>query len=223
MTDIRTEAGVRAGGAEAPPDLWDPLVRLTHWGIAAAVVTNGLLTEDGSAAHIWVGWAVFGLLVLRFVWGFAGPSEARFSAFPPRPISAMRHLSDLVRGAPKLHASHNPAGAIMAYALWACLSVVLASGLVMTDAQSPVSISEQKSAVAAGDWSVLVDEEESREHEGVKEIAEEVHEIAANLVFFLAALHIAGVGLESRLLGRNLVKPMLTGYQTRKRQGGGSR
>jgi cytochrome b len=220
MTDTRTNAGVRDGGADAPPELWDPLVRLTHWGVASAVVANGLITEDGSAPHIWVGWAVFGLLALRFVWGFTGPREARFSTFPPRPIAALKHLSDLLRGTSKHYPSHNPAGSIMAYALWACLGLVVLTGLVMTDAQSPLSISEQKAAVAAGDWSVLVEGEESRDHEGVKEIAEETHELAANLVFVLAFLHIAGVALESRLLGRNLVMPMLTGRKKSKRDAG---
>lgn len=36
---------------------WDPLVRLTHWGIAAAVLLNGLVVEDGSLVHVWLGYA----------------------------------------------------------------------------------------------------------------------------------------------------------------------
>lgn len=211
MIDAVSNAGRSDGGEATPPDLWDPLVRLTHWGVAAAVVMNGLITEDGSAAHIWVGWAVIGLLAIRFVWGFVGPSEARFSAFPPNLRAALAHMMDLVRGQPRTHASHNPAGALMVYALWTCLSIVTLTGLVMTDAQSPVAIAEDKSAVAAGDWSVLVERGESDDDDGLKDIAEEVHEVAANLVFVLAFLHLGGVALESYLLRRNVVTPMLAG------------
>ena len=59
---------------------WDPIVRVTHWGIATAVLMNGLVTTDGSQLHVWIGYAA---LALRLLWGLIGTSEARFSAFPP--------------------------------------------------------------------------------------------------------------------------------------------
>ena len=63
---------------------WDPLVRLTHWGVAAGIVANGAFTEEGSGLHLWVGYGVGALLALRLLWGVIGPPEARFSAFPSR-------------------------------------------------------------------------------------------------------------------------------------------
>ncbi|MBN8183675.1 cytochrome b/b6 domain-containing protein [Roseibium aggregatum] len=206
-------------GAQSPPELWDPLVRISHWLIAAAVIANGLLNKAGGTIHIWIGWGVLGLLALRFVWGFLGPAEARFSSFLPDPRAAVSHLFDLVRGKPRHYRSHNPAGAIMVYALWACLVVVTGTGLYMTGAKSPITIAEEKAAVAAGDWSVLVKDDDNEKGEDSKvlgEAAKEVHEIAANLMLVLALIHVAGVAVESRVMKRNLVRPMLVGRNREK-------
>jgi cytochrome b len=208
VSDIRA-----SGGAVAPP-VWDPVVRISHWAIAVAVVVNGLIDKPGGGLHVWIGWSVIGLLAIRFAWGVLGPAEARFSAFPPDPRGALSHLVDLLRGRPREYASHNPAGAIMAYALWACLVVVTATGLVMTEGKSPVTISEERAAVAAGDWSALVTEGDAAEDRGdgaFREIAGDVHAVVANLMLVLALVHVAGVAVESRALGRNLVRPMTTG------------
>ncbi len=208
VSDIRA-----SGGAVAPP-VWDPVVRISHWAIAVAVIVNGLIDKPGGVLHVWIGWAVIGILAVRFAWGLFGPAEARFSAFPPDPRAAVSHLFELRRGRPREYPSHNPAGAIMAYALWVCLVVVVATGLVMTGAKSPAAIAEEKAAVAAGDWSALVNEAEHADDEGDNafgEVAEEVHGAAANLMLVLALIHVAGVAVESRAMGRNLVRPMVIG------------
>ncbi len=195
-----------------PVTLWDPIVRLTHWSIAVVVLLNAVLTEGGSAIHVWAGWAGLGVLLLRLIWGLLGPSEARFSAFPPNPVAAVSHLSALLTGRVREHPSHNPAGALMAYALWATLAVLMATGLVITGGKTPMQMDDIRASVAEGDWSVLVEEDESGEKdEGGNEVAEEVHEVAGNLILFLVLLHVAGVVVESRALRRNLVRPMLFG------------
>lgn len=210
-----------SSGAALPPKAparpvsaaWDPVVRLSHWGLALMVLTNALLTGGGSTLHVWIGWTGMAVLALRLVWGLIGPAEARFSAFPPRPMAALAHLADLARGRPRDYPSHNPAGAMMAYALWGTMALILATGLVITGGRTPMQIADEQAAVAAGDWSVLVKSGESGEdgEDGWKDAAEEVHEVAANLILFLALLHVAGVVAESRALRRNLVRPMLTG------------
>ena len=215
---MATPRTMAAPATAAPPSLWDPVVRLTHWGIAASVLTNAVLDEGGSLLHVWVGWIVMALLVLRLVWGVLGPAEARFSAFPPNPVTALRHMRDLLAGKVRHYPSHNPAGAMMAYAFWATLAVVTASGLFMTGGATPMQVADEQAAVASGDWSVLIkadDGESSDEDESLRHTVEEVHEVAANLLLLLAALHIAGVILEGRVLRRNLVKPMLLGETRR--------
>src|SRR5512137_998221 len=111
--------------AVTAPALWDPVVRITHWVIALVVLFNALLTEGGGTLHVALGWAGMAMLALRLIWGLAGPAAARFRSFPPAPLAALRHLGALARGPVREYPSHNPAGAMMAYALWALLAVVM--------------------------------------------------------------------------------------------------
>ncbi len=209
---------LRIATAAAPqgPALWDPLVRVSHWGIALVVLFNAVLDEGGGLFHVTLGWIGMALLALRLVWGFVGPAEARFAAFLPNPLAALRHLGALVRGTPREYPSHNPAGAVMVFALWGLLAVVTATGLVMTGGRTPMQVADEKAAVAAGDWSALAKASKSGDDDSaaLKKSAEEVHEVAANLILFLALLHVAGVAVESRALRRNLVRPMLFGAAT---------
>ena len=194
---------------------WDPLIRLTHWGIAAAVLLNGIVTEGGSEIHVWIGYAAFAFLALRLVWGFVGPQNARYSAFPPSLSAARAHVGAVVAGRHLAYRSHSPLGTLMVYALWATLAVVTVTGIAM--AGSPFAAPEAR----ASEPVVLASADDREEHGeeggyaeqegGGEEALEEIHEIAANLLLILAALHVAGVAVETRLSGRNLVKGMITG------------
>jgi cytochrome b len=216
QTFARTSAP--AGASIAPPSLWDPVVRLTHWGVAIAVLGNALVNEGGSLTHVSLGWLAMALLLMRLVWGVLGPSEARFSAFPPNPVAAVRHMGQLFSGRVDHYPSHNPAGALMAYAFWATLTVVIGTGLVMTGGATPMQVAKEKAAVASGDWSALIKAGDSSETDdtSLRHTAEEIHEMAANLLLVLAVLHVAGVLVESRALRRNLLAPMLLGKGDRR-------
>jgi len=195
---------------------WDPLLRLAHWGIAGVVLANYAFTKEGGSVHIALGWAGMALLLLRLIWGFVGPRGARFASLPPNPMAALRHLGGLLRGKAPQYPSHNPAGALMAYALWACLAVLMLTGLGMSGL-SPFAQADLEAAVAEGDWSVLVEEDGDAEGESpYADVLEEVHEVAANLILILAFLHVAGVAVESRALRRNLLAPMLITRRGRK-------
>ena len=213
MTDLAS-SGLPPKGQALPH--WDPLLRLAHWGIAGVVLANYAFTKEGGSVHIALGWAGMALLLLRLIWGFVGPREARFASFPPNPMAALRHLGGLLRGKAPQYPSHNPAGALMAYALWACLAVLMLTGLGMSGL-SPFAQADLEAAVAEGDWSVLVEEDGDAEGESpYGDVFEEVHEVAANLILILALLHVAGVAVESRALRRNLLAPMLITRRGRK-------
>lgn len=195
---------------------WDPLVRITHWGIAAAVLVNGIVTDGGSRLHVWIGYAAFALFALRLLWGVLGPREARFSSFPPSLAAARAHIADTIAGRRRSHPSHNPAGALMVYAVWGTLAVVTATGIGM--APSPFGDAQDREIVrqAGGhDGHEREDEDEDEdEHdhkEGGDDVLEEIHESAANLLIVLAALHVAGVGFETLVTGPSLVRSMVTG------------
>ncbi|SFI52825.1 cytochrome b/b6 domain-containing protein [Albimonas pacifica] len=199
---------------------WDLLVRIVHWSIAAAVVVDGLILTDGGLAHIWIGYAAGALLALRLVWGLVGSESARFAAFPPSLSAAREHAAGLFSGRPRRpHRSHNPLGALMVYALWATLAVVIATGVAMTGSPLAPRMVEAEPARSllglddddAGQAERDAHEDEEEEDDGEEGALEEVHEAAANLLLLLALLHVGGVALESRLSGRNLARDMITG------------
>lgn len=200
---------------------WDPLVRLTHWGIMAAVAANALLTEEGSSWHVWVGAGMAGLLGLRLLWGLIGPVEARFSAFPPSPARAIRHLADIANGRRTQHRSHNGLGALMAYAIWATLLVIATTGFAMSGIP-PVGKAPTIAAQAAPASLTHAMESDDDDHSGTTdegdgageagkggEWLEELHEGGVNLLYALIALHLLGVSLESVRSGPQVVRRMI--------------
>ena len=130
-------AAIGASAGSAP--VWDPIVRVTHWATALAITVNGLITEGGSTLHLWVGYSALALLALRLLWGVIGPEEARFSSFPPSVGGAIAHVRDLAAGRHSSHPSHNPAGSLMVYALWAMLGLTVATGVFLQTEPFPVS------------------------------------------------------------------------------------
>lgn len=189
MTEARPSTpGARV--SRAPDDgqsvkVWDPVVRLTHWGVAAAVLGCSFLFEpEGKTAdmHQLLGYIGVGLVVLRLVWGFVGTRYARLSAFPPNPIAALRHLTDLHRGRRHVHLSHNPAGALMVYNLWASVIAMGVTGYMMGTV-----------AFFGIAW------------------VEELHEVICGWIMISVVLHLAGIVLDTVLTRVPLVPAMITG------------
>ena len=170
---------------------------------------------DGSALLVALGWAGGAFFALRMVWGIVSRADARFAAFSPVLFKAPAHLRDVLRSIPREHASHNPAGAMMIYALWLWLSLAVAigTGLVMSKGATPWDIAARQAIVENGDWSQLATDKNGAESEDAGEDSpiNQIHEVCANPMLIMAVIRVARVGIESRLLRSNLVKPMITG------------
>ncbi|MBI1402517.1 MAG: cytochrome B [Porphyrobacter sp.] len=195
---------------------WDPIVRITHWSVAIAVLANAVITEEGSGPHIWVGYALAAILALRLLWGLVGPPEARFSAFWPSPRKALGHLREIRAGKRTAHASHNPLGALMVYAIWGTLLTIIATGIAMAG-PPPWDGAERGEgrhvAVAPGHAGERGEDGGEREdgeegEEGEEGPLGEIHETAANLLYLLILLHLAGVIFETRRNGRQVLVAM---------------
>ena len=169
--------------------VWDILVRFIHWTVAAGIIANLLFTEDGSELHVYVGYTVVGLVVLRLLWGLIGTRYARFTNFFPTPTRLKAHLSNLsIRRVDEQHLGHNPLAAIMMLSLWAVIIGLGITGYLM---ESHIFSHIQ-----------LL---------GNKDLLEEIHELLANSLYLLVPLHIIAAIAMSYWQRQNLIKSMVTG------------
>lgn len=178
MTTIDTNA---MGGGQVV-SVWDPLVRLIHWGLALAILTNGVLTDADGALHEYVGYAAIGLVGLRLAWGLFGTRHARFSAFLPNPAAALRHLRELREGGGRVHLSHNPLGTLMVYNIWGTVLAMGLTGYMMGTVR-----------FFGYEW------------------VEETHEMLFNWLILSVVLHVGGVVFDTARTGVPLVRAMIDG------------
>ncbi|NOY15321.1 MAG: cytochrome B [Gammaproteobacteria bacterium] len=176
--------------------VWDPFVRIFHWGLVLAFTVAYLTGEDILSVHALAGYVILGLLSLRLVWGFIGPSYARFSDFTYSLSSIRNFLKDSLNFRAKRYLGHNPAGGAMILLLIASLLLTSFTGLVL------YAVAEQTGPLA-GMITIT--------SEFIRGALEETHEFFANFTLFLVFVHVAGVIIESFIHRENLTRAMLTG------------
>lgn len=111
--------------------VWDPLIRIFHWTLVIGFTVAYLTGDELTTIHIWSGYLIAGLLLVRLLWGFIGTKHARFRDFiyPPREVAA--YLKSLVSGKSRRYLGHNPAGGVMVLLLLTSLVLTTGSGLMM--------------------------------------------------------------------------------------------
>ena len=183
-------------GSQDQVYVWDPFVRIFHWSVVIAF-TVAYFVEKPLIVHVWAGYVIGILIVARLIWGFFGPSHARFSDFTYSPVASLRYVRDLIRFHAKRYLGHSPGGAAMVFALLAFLAATVVTGLVVYGG-------DQQAGPLAGMFS-----------KDTGEAVEEVHEVIANITLALVFFHLAGVALASFAHRENLVRAMITGYKRR--------
>lgn len=161
--------------------VWDPLVRLLHWGLAMMVFSN-FLNEDGHTPHRWIGYAATAFIIVRLIWGFVGTQHARFSDWFPTPSRVIEYLKLKRTGQAPRYVGHNPLGALMMLAL---MALVINQGITGYMMGTDTFFGEK--------W------------------LEEWHEITANLMLGLVGLHILGAILTGYQQKENLILSMIHG------------
>lgn len=191
--------------------VWDPVIRLFHWGLVAAFVVVWLTADELQPVHEIAGYVIAALIAVRVLWGFVGTRYARFTQFLRRPSTTARYLSDTVNGREARYIGHNPAGAIMTIAILVTLSGTAFTGWLMAELGRQALLPDLPQITATA----FADEDEYGEYgeegEGGEEVLEELHETLANLMLLLIALHLGGVVLASFRHRENLARAMVTG------------
>ena len=142
---------------------WDLYIRLFHWSLAAGIVANYFLLEEGETLHEWFGYAVCALVVFRLLWGFVGSTRVRFSTFLKPPHVAFNEMRKLASP----HPLPNTHTALGGYQLVLVLALVIAIGLT--------GWMQDLDAFWGEDW------------------PQDLHELLANALILVACLHVAAV------------------------------
>lgn len=205
--------------------VWDPFVRIVHWILVVGFFVAYFTEDDFLTLHVWAGYTVGALVVMRVLWGFVGPRHARFSDFLYGPREVWRYLIDLIAFRSRRYLGHSPAGGAMVLALLLGLAATVWSGLELyaveenagplaglsADALPLNALANESKREREGEHKQAQGREDQKGEDG--EFWEAIHEMLANLMLALILLHVAGVLFASVVHRENLVRSMVTGYK----------
>ncbi len=184
--------------------VWDPFVRLFHWGVAGGFAISYLSGGEIEKPHVFMGYIIAALLLARWIWGVVGPRRARFTDFVYKPRTVLGYLRDLVTFRAKRHLGHSPAGGAMVVALMISLSATVGVGMTLYAVESGKG---PLSSVIAYDPPPETQPGEEEEDSALVEL----HEAVATITLWLVILHLGGVALASLVHRENLVRAMISG------------
>ncbi len=176
--------------------VWDLPTRVFHWSLAVLVILNFFTGEDEGLlllVHAYCGYLVGLLLLFRLAWGVIGTRHARFADFV-KPWSETRaYVAQLLRLRPPRYIGHNPLGGYMILAMLGTLALIVLTGMM--------AVRGEGATIPLFGWTP----------HWLAEAAEEIHEVAGNLMMVLAAVHVGGVLVDALLTRENLIASMITG------------
>jgi cytochrome b len=175
--------------------VWDPFVRIFHWLLVLLFTLAYATGEDWLSLHVYAGYAVFGLVLLRVLWGIMGTPHARFGDFVYRPSRVIAFIKDTLARRARRYLGHNPAGGAMILLMLISLLLVSVTGFAVYGIEK-----------GAGPLAML-----GGSSEFLEDVFEEVHEFFANFMVLLIVVHVAGVIAESLIHRENLVTAMVNG------------
>ncbi|QRM56551.1 cytochrome b/b6 domain-containing protein [Sinorhizobium sp. BG8] len=162
--------------------VWDPYVRMFHWGLAGTFVVAWLTADELRDMHEFAGYAAGALVASRLLMGLVGSRYARFRQFVRSPGMVVAYAAAMVRKREPRYIGHNPLGGIMVIVLIAMMAALSLTGWMQTTDTY---------------WGV--------------EWVENLHETLANVLLGCVALHLCGVAYESVRHRENLVAAMVSG------------
>ncbi len=175
--------------------------------------------------HIVIGYIFAANLLWRLVWGFVGRKYSRWSAIIPGKgylATLKNYITSIKLGEPQTYLGHNPLGRLAVITMITLMLTLMLSGLIRagTDVYYPPFGGAVAQYIADENTSPQdikpynkrgTDPQKLAEIETMKDIAGEVHELAAFTLMFIILLHIfIVVRMEVREEGR-IISAMFSG------------
>lgn len=184
--------------------IWDPVTRLWHWILVLAVSLGWsfgkFMSFDTIQWHFYIGYLILGLMVFRYLWGFAGPTPVRFRAIIPTPTALLTYLRHMGRREPSGSPGHNPVGSLSVIAMLVVIGAQAISGLFIESDDffeyGPLAGYVSEAMVNRLTW---------------------WHHFNADVILVLVILHVSAILFYLVWKKENLIKPMITGWKWVKR------
>ena len=104
--------------------VWDPIVRLLHWTLAALIVFD-LVDDDGGYTHRMVGYSAAAVVLLRLTWAVIARGH---DGLVPSVPAALIYVRLMLRGRPPRTRGHDPLGLWMVWLLWMLVLLLAVTG-----------------------------------------------------------------------------------------------
>lgn len=215
--------------------VWDWQTRVLHWMNALLVITLALLglsmegmewlgvgdmEDQVKRLHAYIGYVFVLTLTLRIIWGFIGNEYARWLDIIPYKKERWQAIWGNIRwyirgfkGEPSMAIGHNPLASLFYMALFLVLISQAVTGLSLATTEG---LNPFYASISYGDEEGIREEVEGFEgdeveEEGLKEVAEEVHEFGLWFIIFFLCAHLAGLVVHEIGEGAGLFSSMISG------------
>jgi cytochrome b len=135
MSAVRSmDEGASGTQAATRQRIWDGPTRIMHWLLViliAACWWTGI--HDQLQYHLYSGYAVLWIALMRLYWGFFGSSTARFAHFVRGPKSILGYARTLHHRDVAHSYGHNPLGAVSVLVMLGAVLAVTGLGLFAVD------------------------------------------------------------------------------------------
>ncbi|MCC8935894.1 cytochrome b/b6 domain-containing protein [Bradyrhizobium sp. Arg68] len=175
--------------------VWDLPVRMLHWSLVIAIAIcwwTGL--HNKLEYHVYSGYAVLWIVLMRVYWGVVGSSTSRFANFVRGPKAILDYASTLHRRNTSHTHGHNALGAVIIILMMGLVLAVGILGLFAVDVDG----------LHSGPLSGYVSFRQGRQ-------LAHLHYYWFTNLLWVIALHLAAVIFYFIYKRQNLIGPMISG------------
>ncbi|WP_320035873.1 cytochrome b/b6 domain-containing protein [Halarcobacter sp.] len=183
--------------------VWSFLGRISHWLLVISLFSCFITSfyEELLTLHVSIGIVVFGMLMMKIVWGVIGPKYARWSDFKFALKDLKFYFVEKIRNRYRtIQPGHNPASSWFAFLVTWFGIICCTSGFLLYGIQE-----------GNGIFSSLNEKYISK-----SEILDSTHIFLAYLLLVMIFAHVSGVLIEQFYHKTNMVMAMVSGYKKAK-------